>query len=267
MDYLTYERIGELETAVHEALTKKQNTTLIPPPHDANYETNIFIKKSQTLPQIGTFWVDLISEKWVGSSTLHQIFGIDQEYLNNETGWQALVHPDYTEKVIAQVRSFILSGEKYQVQEYPIFRHSDGQERWIYTQRGLEFDETGKPARIVGTVQDITERKSIEKALQDSEFFLRQSQSVARIGSYSLDVKTGQFTISQALDEIFGIDDSYPKDLTGWAALVHPDYRIKLLHYMTQHVLAEHNRFDIEYLAIRHNDKKKSGSTVWEKLN
>ena len=257
VDYLTTDQISDLATAVRQALQKKeQEQQSVTPAENSEWETEAFIKKSQILTQIGTFWFDVKTGNWESSSTFDQIFGIDQTYPKNIEGWKAFVHPAYKTKIHNQLTKFIFEGDTRYDNEYPIIRPSDGEERWIYTERGLEFNEKGKAIRMIGTVQDITQRKQIEKALRDSEYFLRKTQSVAQIGSYVLDFKTGQYTVSETTDVLFGIDETYPRGLPGWTEIVHPDYRAELLNYTTQHVLRDHNRFDYKYPIIRQNDKQ-----------
>jgi signal transduction histidine kinase len=47
--------------------------------------------------------------------------------------------------------------------EYRIIRLSDNQVRWVHGLGRLEFDEEGRPIRMIGTIQDITERKQSEQ--------------------------------------------------------------------------------------------------------
>ncbi|MCB8925357.1 MAG: PAS domain S-box protein [Ardenticatenaceae bacterium] len=257
VDYLTTDQISDLGTAVRQALQKKeqaqQSAALI---ENSEWETEAFIKKSQILTQIGTYGFDVKTGQWESSSTFDQILGIDQTYPRDIDGWKALVHPAYQAKIHQQLTEFILEGNTEYENEYPIIRPSDGEERWIYTERGLEFNEKGKAVKMIGTVQDITQRKQTEEALRDSEYFLRKTQSVAKIGSYVLDFKTGLYTVSETTDVLFGIDATYPRGLPGWTDIVHPDYREELLNYTNQHVLRDHNRFDYKYPIIRQNDKQ-----------
>jgi PAS domain S-box-containing protein len=75
--------------------------------------------------------------------------------------WNALVHPEDRERVIASAMN-MLQGQPY-VQEYRIIRPADGDIRWI---RGTGFpmpDDDGTLRRLGGIAQDITEAKRVEE--------------------------------------------------------------------------------------------------------
>jgi PAS domain S-box-containing protein len=71
------------------------------------------------------------------------------------------------------------------------------------------------------------------------------------MGSYKLDIPSGEWDSSPVLDEIFGIDGRYPKDLAGWAALIVPEQREQMRDYLQEHVVGGCNRFDKEYRIVR----------------
>ncbi len=53
--------------------------------------------------------------------------------------------------------------------EYRIIRINDQQERWVHGLGVLEFSDDGNPIKMIGTIQDITDRKRSELALQKSK--------------------------------------------------------------------------------------------------
>ncbi|MBI9034581.1 MAG: PAS domain S-box protein [Bacteroidales bacterium] len=101
--------------------------------------------------------------------------------------------------------------------------------------------------------QKIAETLTVE--LKESERLLKESQEIARLGSYSLDLKTGIWKSSKILDAIFGIDENFTHSIEGWTSLIHPDYTEQLTNYLNQLIL-EKKFFDKEYKIIRNNDKE-----------
>jgi len=105
-------------------------------------------------------------------------------------------------------------------------------------------------------IANTIERKKAEEALIQSEFLLRESQKVARLGSYVWDIKIGVWKSSEILDEIFGIDKKYNRNLNGWLDLIHPDWRSSMNDYISVEVLEKHQPFDKEYMIVRNIDKR-----------
>jgi PAS domain S-box-containing protein len=113
--------------------------------------------------------------------------------------------------------------------------------------------------------KDITKQKNYEIQLlaakekaEESEKELRYSQKIARIGYYILDFKTGIWTSSEMLDEIFGIDKNFTRDVEGWISLVHPDFQNEMLDYFNTEIVKEHNLFNKQYKILDRKTQKSS---------
>ena len=115
-------------------------------------------------------------------------------------------------------------------------------------------DKSGRLLGSVHVARDITASKLATQALRDSETLLREAQTVASLGSYSLNVATGQWTSSGILDQIFGVDADSDRSVEGWQALIHPDDRQMMRDYLASEVIGKHGRFNKEYRIIRKND-------------
>ena len=108
---------------------------------------------------------------------------------------------------------------------------------------------------FIGCGLDITALRRGEVAVRESEQLLRDSQSVAGLGSYVLDITTGIWRSSEELDRIFGIDEAFDRTaLVGWAGLVHPDDRAAATTHLSVEVMGHGQPFDHEYRILRHND-------------
>jgi PAS domain S-box-containing protein len=101
----------------------------------------------------------------------------------------------------------------------------------------------------------VNETKQMEEALRESEALLRESQAIAGLGSYVLDIPAGLWKSSTVLDELFGIDEAYERSVEGWLALVRSDDRAMMADYFRNEVLAQGKAFDKEYRIIRLGDQ------------
>lgn len=130
----------------------------------------------------------------------------------------------------------------------------DGSRRWVSENARAVHGDDGAILYYEGMVRDITERKRAREALQDSERLLKESQKIAGLGSYVLDIPAGRWQSSAVLDDIFGIDAHYDRSVAGWAALVHPEWRAAADRHFAEDVLAKRGRFDLEYRIVRMAD-------------
>lgn len=115
-------------------------------------------------------------------------------------------------------------------------------------------DNNNQLVGLLGISRDISVRKKALDALQESENFLKQTQTIANLGTYKLDINTGAWECSELLNGILGIEHDYEKTIESWEALIHPDFRKEMHEYFLNDVLIDKNRFDKNYKIIRNND-------------
>ena len=108
-------------------------------------------------------------------------------------------------------------------------------------------------------IMDITERKLAENAVKESEFFFKESQRAANVGSYKADFTTYHWKPSEVLSNIFGIDENYDCSVQGWIDIIHPDDRDMMDEYLRVEVISKGRPFSKEYRIIRQTD----GETRW----
>ena len=83
------------------------------------------------------------------------------------------------------------------------------------------------------------------------ELTLDAVESVAQIGSYSLDILAGRWTSSRGLDRIFGIDEAFERTVETWGSIVHPADRDAMVAYFAAEVLKQGRPFNREYRVVR----------------
>ncbi len=123
------------------------------------------LQRAQEVGRLGSYMTDLSSGTWVGSPMLDTIFGIGPEYEHSTAGWERLLHADDRQAVLDHLRRVAATGAAFDV-EYRIVRPADGSLRWMHGLGQVERTPKGTPVRMLGTVQDITERKLAEQATQ-----------------------------------------------------------------------------------------------------
>ena len=81
--------------------------------------------------------------------------------------WLQRLHPDDRERAMARVKTAVEGGESPWTNEYR-FRQSDGEYAHVIDRGYAVRDAQGVTYRVVGAIQDITERKRSEEALKES---------------------------------------------------------------------------------------------------
>ena len=96
---------------------------------------------------------------------------------------------------------------------------------------------------------------TVNQALQQSEALLLEAQEISMLGSYTLNIISGEWTCSKTLNTIFGIAQSDLRTVDSWLALIHPEDRKLMEDYFWQEVFAQRQNFDKDYRIIRRSDQ------------
>ncbi len=106
--------------------------------------------------------------------------------------------------------------------------------------------------RELGDADTRLARKRAEAALRESEYHLRRSQKIARIGHWVMDLQTKEFTWSDEMFRIFGVE---PAGFTGdldqvWRRAIHPE-ELERVEAASRAVGDNGQRPTIEYRVVR----------------
>lgn len=138
------------------------------------HEQNQILNSAQRIVNMGYYILDITTGSWEASDILLNLFGIDRNYIRDIAGWVAIV-ADTDKQMMLDYFTNEVIGQKQQFnKQYRIMRRNDFKERWVQGIGHLEFDKDGNPIRMLGVIQDITERKQAEIELYENEMQLKQ---------------------------------------------------------------------------------------------
>jgi PAS domain S-box-containing protein len=129
-----------------------------------------------------------------------------------------------------------------------VFVHKDGHFYPVAFTASPLRDDSGHPVGTIIEVQDITERKRAEVAMQQSRHDLDRAQAVANTGSWRLDVQKNELVWSDENHRIFGIPRGTPLTYETFLAAVHPDDRSYVDQKWRAALNGEH--YDIEHRIV-----------------
>ena len=124
--------------------------------------------EAQAVAEVGSWETELPSLEIIWSEQIHRIFETDPSYFHpTRPGFVEFVYPEDRAKVDAAFKDSLEKCTPSTV-EYRIVM-ADGRVKFLEEHWEVFQDGQGRPARLIGTCQDITRRKRMEEALRESE--------------------------------------------------------------------------------------------------
>jgi diguanylate cyclase (GGDEF)-like protein/PAS domain S-box-containing protein len=134
------------------------------------------LNDAQRIAHIGSWTLNLASNDLIWSDEIFRLFEIDpNRFAATYEAFLNAVHPDDRDAVNQAFTESLSHREPYDMIHRLLM--SDGRIKWVHERCTTDFDETGKPVRSQGTVQDITERKQIEDSFRKLSLAVEQSPS------------------------------------------------------------------------------------------
>jgi PAS domain S-box-containing protein len=183
--------------------------------------------RAQALAHLGHWTLDLENGRSRRSAETYRILGHTPESLSaSPDAFFTLVHPDDRDEVRERFAEAVASGGAFAA-EFRIVR-PDGEERAVFSRAEVVRNpDTGRPARMEGTFQDITERKALEGALREREAVLRQlTEAIDQVFWVEEPESRRVLYVSPAYESIWGRScESVMENPKSWAEAIHPDDR------------------------------------------
>ena len=125
-------------------------------------EAEIELAEAQALARVGSWSWDVDSGRLSWSDELYRLFDLEPQTDRFDfEGYLELLHPDDREVARRVVAKAYQTGEPLSFQHRALL--PDGTVRWLQGRGRVVSDAAGRPTRMVGTAQDITERRQIDQ--------------------------------------------------------------------------------------------------------
>ena len=190
------------------------------------------LARAQAIARVGDWERDVVTNQVHWSDEMYRLMGMSpgaplagyEDFLN-------LVHPEDRERVKKAARDAVAAGSPYSA-DYRMLR-KDGTSLFVHAKAELLRDEHGRPRRLVGTVQDITERSRAEAAVKASEERFRTILDASAEGIFGIDLAGACSFANRAFAEMLGYKG--PDELLG-----------RDLHALVHHTKADGSPFPAE---------------------
>jgi PAS domain S-box-containing protein len=143
-------------------------------------ERERWLQASQRVARLGHYVFEIAADHWISSPMLDELFRMKPGYPRTAAGWLGLVHPDDFASMSAYLGELLATGSRFD-RVYRVGQPGDPP-RWVHGLGDLQRDEAGRPVRLVGTIQDVTERRQAEQQREALAEQLRQAQKLESIG-------------------------------------------------------------------------------------
>ena len=208
-------RRGRFSTVFSDVTVQKQAA-------EAVRQAQADLERAQAVAHVGS-WVaespDRGTLTW--SAETHRIFRLTPGSFDGRVEtFLSLVHPqDRGALLAAAVRAW--RGEAPYALEHRVVL-ADDSVRWVREEAEVEHDVSGQPLRMVGVVQDITDRKLAMEALRESEERYRELVENLNDVVFAADAEGRLTYVSSLVEQLTGYP---PNELVGelFRDFIHPD--------------------------------------------
>jgi PAS domain S-box-containing protein len=212
--------------------------------------------------QLGTWELDLDSDEVVADLRCRELCGLDLDRVDlSMADLRARIHPDdrpRVEHLLQQAAGDRASGVFSDVWRW---RHPDGRIIWTAARGAIRASaaaEAPRSAKLIGSLLDITDLRSLEAIRQERETRLSLAMQVAGLAAWETNLATGKKLWDDRMARLLGVAAQGAQRYSDrWLEFVHPEDRDRVTHdFMT--AVRTGGRFDCEF-----RSRGLDGSVKW----
>lgn len=190
---------------------------------------------------LGTFDLDIVTGSLKTSARFNEIFGFNNKV--SRTKLVEAIHPDDHQIRLSAHRNAINAGKIfYEVRVvWP-----DKSIHWIRIEGKVNYDESGKATRMLGTVMDISEHRKAKETLIQINQRLEIALETGNLGSYELDLVTGEVIHAEQFNKNYGLQPHQKLTYTELLDLIEPEFKETVITAINTAILND-TVFQAEY--------------------
>lgn len=157
------------------------------------------LANAQRLASLGNWDWDIVTNELHWSDEIYRIFGVaPREFGATYDAFLGYVHPEDRDKVITAVDGALYDKKYYSIDHRVVLR--DGTEKIVHEEAEVVYDD-GRPLRMSGTVQDITERKKAEDEIRklNVELEERVAERTAELEAANSELEAFSYSVAHDL--------------------------------------------------------------------
>ena len=174
---------------------------------------------------VGIWELDLSRRRYHWDTAMFDMFGLDRQSVNAlNNDWQQLLLPGERQRMTQATRATIKQGQAFDL-TFQI-RRPDGQLRFLRNRAALHEEGTGLPTRLIGTTEDVTERKMREADLRIAAAAFKSHESMLITDANAVILRVNHafsalfgYTVKEVLGQTPRILQSLRHDSAFYAAL------------------------------------------------
>lgn len=187
------------------------------------------LNEAQSLSKTGSWSLNLETNDLYWSDEMYKIYQIENSIHGMELS-KAFMNTFSEEErgnLDELVQNALQNGISYSSERLLEFK--DGTKKWILGTGIPIKDQNGKVYKLEGIAQDITKQKLYNEKLKSNEALLKAAQTLAKLGSWSFDLKTKDVIWSDELYNIFELpNEPNPNLYDDYLSCLTPEDRIIL---------------------------------------
>lgn len=223
--------------------------------------------QAQSLSHIGNWQWDLKTKKLFWSDEIYRIYELEAQSSILSEKIRIYNHPDDMD-IVDHYMSLLVQTLKPQNFSYRIILKDDRQ-KTLHVKSQVKLDDKGMPTEMYGTLQDVTEQKQNERALEESKKFAEKIADVSPCIITAYNVNTGDYIfLNKGLQTLLGynLNDFYNNGRKFFYELVHADDVAHLKEKTSTAVLEANSKDNIgaeQIVEFKYRLKHKDGSYRW----